>query len=219
MSHPVRAASPHRPPRWPGSAWLGVALALAVGSVVVGLGPWPAERLDWQPALAASQPWRWWSAAWVHGSPGHLGANLVGAALVAALGLAARVPARLALAWSLAWPLTQLGWLLGPPLAHFGGASGVLHAGVAIVALHLVQAPHGRRPVIGGLLLAGLVLKLGLESPWGPALRQVPGWDIAIAPWSHASGALAGLLAAWLLGPGRRGQRHSPIPDAGTADP
>lgn len=218
MSKPARAATPQRPPRWPGGAWLGVALALALGSVAVGLGPWPAERLDWQPVLAATQPWRWWSAAWVHGSPGHLGANLAGAALVAALGVAARVPARLAMAWALAWPLTQLGWLLGPPLAHFGGASGVLHAGVAIVALHLVRSARGRRRTVGALLLAGLVLKLALEAPWGPALRQVQGWDIAIAPWSHASGVLAGLLAAALLGATGRGKGHVSIPDADAAD-
>jgi rhomboid family GlyGly-CTERM serine protease len=208
---------PQRAPR-PGRAWLGVALALALGSVVVWLGPWPAERFDWQPGLAGSQPWRWWSAAWVHGSAGHLGANLAGTVLVAVLGLAACLPTRLALAWVLAWPLTQLAWLLGPPLAHFGGASGVLHAGVAVAALHLLRAAPGRRRIVGALLLAGLVLKLVQEAPWGPALRQVPGWDVLIAPWSHASGVLAGLLAAALLGTGRRGKGHIPIPDAESAD-
>ena len=199
-----------------GIGWPGVAAALALGSLLAAGAP--AQWLDWQPALAAAQPWRWWTAAWVHGSPGHLGANLAGAGLVAALGMVARVPDRLALAWALAWPLTQLGWLLGPPLAHFGGASGVLHAGVAIAALHLVRTAQGRRRGIGLLLLAGLALKLVLEAPWGPALRQVPGWDIAIAPWSHASGTLAGLLAAALLGTGRRGNRLIPIPGADGAD-
>mgnify|MGYP000994501801 CR=1 FL=1 len=199
-----------------GIGWPGVAAALALGSLLAAGAP--AQWLDWQPALAAAQPWRWWTAAWVHGSPGHLAANLAGAVLVAALGVVAQVPARLALAWVLAWPMTQLGWLLGPPLAHFGGASGVLHAGVAIVALHLVRTAQGRRRGIGILLLAGLVLKLALEAPWGPALRQVPGWDIAIAPWSHASGALAGLLAGALLGPAGRGQGHNPTQGGHVAD-
>lgn len=217
MPAPPVTEAPRRAPR-PGRAWLAVALALALGSVAAGLGPWPAGQLDWQPALAGSQPWRWWTAAWVHGSPGHLAANLAGTGLVAALGLVAKLPTRLAVAWLLAWPLTQLGWLLGPPLAHFGGASGVLHAGVAAAALHLLRAVPRRRRAVGGLLLAGLALKLVLEAPWGPALRQVPGWDIAIAPWSHASGVLAGLLATALLGTGRRGQGHMPIPDAETAD-
>jgi hypothetical protein len=41
-------------------------------------------------------------------------------------------------AWVCAWPLTQLGLLMRPDLSHYGGLSGVLHAGAAIVALHLV---------------------------------------------------------------------------------
>ncbi len=178
----------------PGRAWIALALLLAAGALLAAA--WPAAALDWQPGLVWREPWRWWTAAWVHGSPRHLGANLAASVLVAALGWAARAPAGLALAWALAWPLTQLGWLAGPPLAHFGGLSGVLHAGVAVAALGLVWRERGARRVVGGLLLAGLALKLGLEQPWGPALRHPAGWDIAVAPWSHASGTVAGLLAA-----------------------
>jgi rhomboid family GlyGly-CTERM serine protease len=196
-----------RPPAggWqrPGRAWLALALLLAAGALLARA--WPPAALDWQPGLAWREPWRWWTAAWVHGSTLHLAANLAGAALVAALGVAARVPAGLALAWALAWPLTQLGWLAGPPLAHFGGLSGVLHAGVAVVALQLAWRGHGTRRAVGVLLLAGLLVKLAMEAPWGPALRHPPGWDIAIAPWSHASGTASGLLAAALvLACGRR---------------
>jgi rhomboid family GlyGly-CTERM serine protease len=174
--------------------WLAGTVVLAAGALAVAAAGAPATALDWQPGLAGREPWRWWTAAWVHGSRWHLGANLAGTVVVGLLGAAARVPPRAALAWALAWPLTQLGWLLGPPLAHFGGLSGVLHAGVAVVALELCVHGRGARRAIGLLLLAGLVAKIGLEAPWGPALREAQGWGVSVAPWSHASGALAGLL-------------------------
>jgi rhomboid family GlyGly-CTERM serine protease len=181
----------------PGAAWLALAATLALGSVVAW---WlPAVALDWQPALALNEPWRWWTAAFVHWSPRHLGANLIGAALVAALGAAARVPRSAALAWGLAWPLTHVGLLAQPALAHFGGLSGALHAGVAVAALHLLRCGHGRHRLVGGAVLAGLALKVLLEAPWGPALRHPPGWDIAVAPLAHATGLLAGAAATLLL--------------------
>jgi rhomboid family GlyGly-CTERM serine protease len=180
----------------PGAAWVVLAAALAAASVVAA---WlPALALDWQPALALGEPWRWWTAAFVHWSPRHLGANLLGAALVAALGAAARLPPSAALAWAIAWPLTHLALLLQPALLRYGGLSGVLHAGVAIAALQLLRRGHGRHRLVGGAVLAGLALKLLLEAPWGAPLRHPPGWDIAVAPLAHASGATAGALV-WLL--------------------
>lgn len=163
----------------------------------------PAAWLDWQPELAAREPWRAVTAAWVHWSPRHLAANLAGMGVVAALGWVARLPPRAALAWALAWPLTQLGLLLRPELAHYGGLSGVLHAGVAVAALWLMLAMAGagrQRRAIGMALAAGLLVKLLLETPWGPALRSSAEWDIAIAPVAHATGALAGVACAGLLG-------------------
>lgn len=178
----------------PGRAWCGVALALAFGAVLaVGV---PATLLDWQPALAWREPWRAWSAAFVHYSALHLAANACGLALVAALGAAMYAPRRLALAWLAAWPLTQLGLLLQPALLHYGGLSGVLHAGVAVAALHLAwRGARGER-WIGAALLCGLTLKVLSEAPWGAALRHPTGWDIAVAPAAHAWGLVAGVLCA-----------------------
>jgi rhomboid family GlyGly-CTERM serine protease len=177
-------------------AWLALAALLALGALLA----WPIapQRIDWQPLLAASEPWRALSAAAVHYSALHLAANLAGAALVGALGVVADVPWRSTLAWFAAWPLTQLGLLARPELAHYGGLSGVLHAGVVIAAVHLVAAGPRRRRLVGATILLGLVVKLLSESPWGPVLQQRAGWDIAIAPFAHASGAAAGLLCALL---------------------
>lgn len=184
----------------PGRAWALLAALLALGALAAMAVP-PA-LIDWQPARAAAEPWRAFSAAFVHWSPMHLGANLAGAAVVAALGAAARLPWPWALAWAAAWPLTQAGLLAVPALARFGGLSGVLHAGVAVAALALVLRERGPRRAVGAAVAAGLVAKLLLEAPWGPPLRTGGGWDIATAPAAHASGALAGLacaVAAWAL--------------------
>ncbi len=184
----------------PGFAWAAFAGALAAASALAFV--LPAAVLDWQPALAAAEPWRAFSGAFVHWSAMHLGANLLGAGIVAALGLAARLPPAFAFAWAAAWPLTQLGLLAEPALAHFGGLSGVLHAGVAVAALALVVRERGARRGVGAAVLAGLVLKIALEQPFGPPLREGGGWDIATAPLAHATGAAAGLLcgalALWL---------------------
>ena len=178
------------------TAWLALA-ALLGAAALLARGADPAA-IDWQPALFASQPWRALSAAAVHYSTRHLVANLAGAALVGALGVAARVPGRMVWAWLAAWPLTQVGLLLKPELLHYGGLSGVLHAGCAIVALYLVLGGAPRQRWVGAALLGGLCVKVLSESPWGPALRHPVGWDIAVAPLAHATGLLAGLACAAL---------------------
>lgn len=193
--------------RAPGFAWAAAALLYAAAAAAVALLPpdWAAV-LDWQPALAWTQPWRWWSAAFVHLSPAHLAANLAGCGVVAAFGAAARLPPRAALAWCVAWPLTQLALLvLAPALTRYAGLSGVLHAGVAVAAWFLVtQGAGGRRRTVGWLVWAGLAAKLLSETPWRAPVQAVPGWDIPIAAIAHLSGALAGLGCAAVVSLGRR---------------
>jgi hypothetical protein len=108
------------------------------------------------------------------------------------------VPWPIAAAWLVAWPLTQFGLLVRPDLLHYGGLSGVLHAGIACVCWQLLTHARGIRRAIGALVLAGLAMKVISESPWGAPLRLPPGWDIATAPFAHASGFVSGLFAAAL---------------------
>ena len=173
-------------------AWASLAALLCVLALLARA--LPAGAIDWQPGLALQQPWRAFSAAAWHYSLLHLGANLAGALLVGALGVTARVPRHVAWAWFFAWPLTQWGLLIEPALTHFGGLSGVLHAGVAIVAVHLMLTATGRRRAIGAATFVVLCIKVLGESPWGPPLRLLPEWDIAVAPLAHASGLVAGVL-------------------------
>jgi rhomboid family GlyGly-CTERM serine protease len=184
----------------PGRAWAALAALLVLGSLIsAGL---PTGLLDWQPERALDQPWRAFTAAFVHWSSQHLHANLLAAAVVGAYGWAAQLPRQQALAWLCAWPLSHLMLLVRPELAHYGGLSGMLHGGVAITCLFLLWRARGGRRVVGALVSLGLVIKLAGESPWGPALQLSQEWDIAVVPLAHATGALAGLLcgalALWL---------------------
>lgn len=175
-------------------------LALCATLLTVAAAGWfgPRSLLDWQPARALAEPWRAWTAAAVHWSPWHLGINALGCAVVAAFGIASRVPLRSTFAWLAAWPLGHLLLALQPALASYGGLSGVLHGGVAVAAWHLARhdGAVGRRRV-GLLVLAGLAAKIALEAPWGAPTRLAPGDDFAVAPLAHATGAVGGLLCAW----------------------
>ena len=183
-------------------AWMAVCGAAVVGAVAAqGL---PSQALTWQPTLALSQPWRLWTAAFVHWSPLHLAANLAGCAVLAMLGHAAALPQRAAVAWGLAWPLTHLALLAQPALLQYGGLSGVLHAGVAVVAVALLGGDgRGRRERRIGIAIAvGLLAKVLLERPWAGVLSPPAGWDMAVAPGAHAAGVGAGALCALALGLG-----------------
>ncbi len=187
----------------PGRAWGWLAVVLADGALL-GLVV-PASAWDWQPARAA-EVWRWWTAAFVHLNGLHLAGNLLGLALVAALGHFGRLPPRAALAWALAWPLGHGVLLLRPEIAHYAGLSGVLHAGVAVAAAWLVL--EGRRRGVALAIGAGLLAKLMLEAPWGAPVTVSATLGIPVVPLAHAGGAFAGVLLALALC--RRGK---PEPD------
>ncbi len=179
----------------PYTAWLFVAALCALCAIAGSFAP--HEAIDWQPALALSQPWRAFSTIGVHYSSAHLAGNLAGIALAAVYGIAAMVPPRLAWAWLAAWPLTHIGLLLRPDLLHYGGLSGVVHAGVAAITVWvLATARTLAQRWVGAVVAIGFVGKLLSEAPWGPTLRQPAGWDISIAPIVHTTGAIAGALCA-----------------------
>jgi rhomboid family GlyGly-CTERM serine protease len=183
-------------------AWVALALLALLPALVTGVGAQPA--IDFRAALAASQPWRLWSAAWVHYSAAHLAVNAAGTVLVAALGVAARLPPRAALAWALAWPLTHALLAVEPRIAYYGGLSGLLHAGVAVAGAWLVCSERGRPRAIGAALLGGLALKVFYEAPWREALPASPALGIVTAPLAHASGALCGAISGMVAAFSRR---------------
>jgi rhomboid family GlyGly-CTERM serine protease len=178
------------------ATWLGVYLGLS------------RTHLDGQPALWLSQPWRLYTAAWVHYSPMHLGGNLLALALVAWLGIAARMHWPATAAWCLSMPLCHLALLARPEVLHYGGLSGISHGGVAVVVSWLLMHGAPTQRGIAALLGLGLIAKIWTESPWGEGLRAVAGWDIAVVPWAHASGVAAGVLCALIMGAALRVRRY-----------
>lgn len=172
-------------------------LCAALAALSLLAWPLPRDALDWQPALLVAQPWRAVTAAFVHLTPLHLAANLAGCAVLALLGHRAGLGRREVLAAVVALPLTQLALLLRPELARYAGLSGVLHALAAIAALTLLLR-RSRDRLVGAAVALGLVVKLALEHPLGPVLRATPGFDFAVAPFAHLTGAVTGALA-WLL--------------------
>jgi rhomboid family GlyGly-CTERM serine protease len=193
--------------RQPGAAWCAVSLVLLAGSVA-SLALNGTDALEWRPDSATTEPWRWWSAAFVHYSTLHWVGNFTGLALTAAFGWVSRVPLRAALAWLLAWPLTHLAFLwLVPGLLHYGGLSGVVHAGVAIVIGHvLITGTRSQRLVVAAVLV-GLVAKIVSETPWRAPVQHLEGWDIGIAPMAHVTGVMAGTLCLLIT---RAWPRHTP---------
>ena len=177
------------------TAWVGLAAFFAACALAGRLVP--SEAIDWQPALAFAQPWRAFTAVGVHYSSAHLIGNLAGIALAGVYGIAAMVPTRLAWAWLVAWPLTHLGLLVRPELLHYGGLSGVVHAGVAAIVVWVLATGQTRaQRWVGALVAIGFVAKLVSEAPWGATFRHPEGWDITVAPLVHTTGALAGALCA-----------------------
>ena len=178
--------------------WLAFTTFLIFTSFIA----WPLNHptIDWQPTLAFTQPWRAFTAAFVHYSPLHLAANLVGAVLVGLFGWAAQAPRHMTIAWLLAWPLTQVGLLVQPSLLHYGGLSGVLHAGVVVVCVHLMLQGTATQRRVGWATLLVVTVKVIVEAPWqGPLIRPAE-WDIAVAPMAHATGVVAGLLTGLPMG-------------------
>jgi membrane associated rhomboid family serine protease len=174
-----------------GHAWIAVAAVHAVASIVVSRleGGW-LHFLDWQGAVAAFQPWRVFTASWVHWSPQHLAMNLAAAAALAVLGWSLALPKAAAHAWLLAWPLSQVVSLAASSPAHLGGLSGTLHAGAAVAAVWSLLQGRARSRTIGALLAAALVLKLAWEWLRGP--QPIAGSDAVTWPLIHLAGALCG---------------------------
>lgn len=182
-------------PHAPGMAWAALAALMATGAVLAHLIASPTA-VDWQPALWLSEPWRWWTGAFVHLSQTHFTTNLFATGLLALFGVIGEVPCRTALAWAAAWPITHLGLLSMPALHHYGGLSGLLHAGAGAAAMFLAVSRQGRPRAVGFAILALLCAKVLSETPWAAAVQTSPHWDIPVAPIAHLTGAVAGVLCS-----------------------
>lgn len=183
-----------KPPR----SWLWLCALHAVASV---LAWWMEQRADsvlvWHAGTWLQHPWTLWTSAWVHLSPVHLIGNLLALGGVAAAGWVLRPDARCTVAWLLAWPLTQLSLLLWPEVDYAAGLSGLMHAGVLLLAVLLAL---GRFPSVRGargwglLLTAGASTKVVLERGWTQPLVWQADTGIQVVLAAHVTGAFWGVL-------------------------
>lgn len=179
-------------------AWTGLALLMGLPALS-GLMPDHATPESWllHPSAGWHQtPWSFWTCAWVHANTRHLLANLGGLVLILGLAWLLKLPAKAAIAWALAWPLTHLLLLLDPRLDTYFGLSGVLHAGLGVIAISLITHPDASArwtTTYGWALLLGILSKCWLENPDWQALVPRAGLDMNAAPMAHWAGCLAGI--------------------------
>lgn len=136
------------------------------------------------------------TAPLLHGSAEHLVANAIALLMLGTLAGAAYPRATLR-ALPLLWLGSGLGaWLLGTPGSHHLGASGLSHGLMFLLfALGLLRRD---RPAIAAAMLAFLF--------YGGMLLTVLPREPGVSWQAHLGGAVAGVLAAWLL------RRSDPLP-------
>src|SRR5688572_9538352 len=136
------------------------------------------------------------AAPLLHGSLEHLGANAVSLLL---LGILAGTvyPRATVRALPLLWLGSGLGaWLLGEPSSHHLGASGLTHGLMFLVfTLGLLRRD---RPAIAAAMIAFFL--------YGGMLLTVLPQEPGVSWQAHLGGAVAGVVAAWLL------RRSDPLP-------
>ncbi len=176
------------------------------------------DALTWHADDWLQQPWTLWTSAWVHLNTPHLIGNQIALGALTAFAWVVRPPLASTLAWLLAWPLMQFSLLLWPQIGYAVGLSGVLHAGVVVLAVHLLRrrigVPKARR--WGALLGLGLLAKLGLEQGWAYPVVWDAANDMSIVQGAHLAGGFwglwLGLVTSWL--PESRAHRNGGAPAA-----
>jgi len=129
------------------------------------------------------------TAPLLHGSLEHLAANAIALLLLGTLA-GTVYPRATAIALPLLWLGSGLGaWLLGEPGSHHLGASGLTH-GLMFLVLGLGLLRRDR-PSVAAAMIAFFL--------YGGMLLTVLPHEPGVSWQSHLGGAVAGLLAAWLL--------------------
>ena len=144
-----------------------------------------------------SQPWRLWTAHWVHLGVWHWVLNAAALALLPEIFLRISWKHFLIL-WVMLPPLLSLAlWFYLPNLLMYAGLSGVLHGLYLAIAMSaIVGASDGERR-IGWIVLAGLLAKVGWEAYRGMSqTAELIGAPVILQ--AHQWGAVVGLFV-WML--------------------
>ena len=183
--------------------WLSLCLLHAVASMLVWWGGAAVARaFTWHADNWWQHPWTLWTTPWVHINTPHLIGNQLAVGALAAMAWLVRPNAVASVAWLLAWPTLTLLLPLWPHIGYAVGLSGLIHAAVAVVAVHLLLCqdkwvPNSRR--WGGLLAFGLCAKLGLEQGWHWPVVWSSSADMSVVQAAHLTGAVAGAVFSTAL--------------------
>ena len=181
---------------WRGS-WLWLCGLHAVLSLLVwGCPPEVADALTWRASDWTSSPWTLWTSAWVHLNLPHLVGNVLAMGGLAAAGWVLRPGARCTFAWLLAWPLTQVSLLLWPQVGYAVGLSGLMHAGVLVLAVQvaLVRLPIRGARLWGWLLVVVVLSKVLIERGWSQPIVWDAGNELSVVQAAHVTGAFWGVV-------------------------
>lgn len=165
----------------------GVLAVMATGE---WLGATAALQFD-RHAIADGEWWRLLTAHGVHLGRPHMLLNAAALSVVMTLVGRELAPAEwLALGLVAALTISTGIWLWLPEVSGFAGLSGVLHG--LIIAGALAAWP--RQPVLSGVILAFIMLKLASEMLFGqtPGTADLTGGPVLVE--SHCLGAATGLL-------------------------
>lgn len=160
------------------------------------------ELWSWQADQWTRAPWTLWTSALGHMSVMHAGVNL---AALLALGILARqwhCPAASIQAALWAWPASIAALTAWPAVRSYCGLSGPLHGLATVLAVQrLVTVWRAERRVSPAALalLAGVVLKLGIEQGWSHPIAWDPDWGFQVVRAAHLSGAVCGLATVLLV--------------------
>ena len=181
-----------------------VPLAIAALCLALALGGDAAR--DWasydRAAIQHGQAWRLVTGHLVHLGWGHLWPNLLALLLIRGLFEEFLNP----IEWLVASTVTAVAisaglYLFDPDTQWYVGLSGVLHGLAACGAVMMLGA---RRTGLGGVLAAGLVLKLAWEQIHGPVPFTAASVGGPVVVAAHLYGAIAGMLCGVVFGFVRR---------------
>jgi rhomboid family GlyGly-CTERM serine protease len=141
----------------------------------------------------AAQPWRLWTAHWVHITAWHWGLNAAALALLPEVFWTAR-PRLFALLWLLLPVLISLMFSLClPSLNAYAGLSGVLHGLYLALALDAISSPNRTERRMGWVIAVGLVAKVSYEAYSGSSqTAALIGANVILQ--AHQYGAVLGVL-------------------------
>ena len=166
------------------------------------------EALEYRRGLAFSEPWRLFTAHYVHLSFLHACLNAVALILLGHLfadrlrprdmfGILAVAPMLLSLAF----------WFVLPELQWYRGLSGVLHAIYFAGCIAWVAQTAGRARWLPTAALLGGAVKVLIEQPWDASFPVHEVLRVAVVPQAHLVGAIVGAAAGLVL---RRRQHTEP---------